>query len=427
MIRKFEQIVVGVFLSAVLIAPVAFSQTSLPAPKQEKLLNGLKVLMWQDAKAEKVMIKIRIHSGSAFDPQGKEGLMQMLANNIFPNEASRDFFREDLGGDLQIETNYDYIQINASSKPEGLLTMLETVATAVSNPVIDKETTARLRTDLLSKLAIVEVEPSYVADRAVAKRLFGTFPYGRPQYGTTDSIKKIDFGDLIDAKNRFMTADNATLTMSGNFDKTAVFRAVRRYFGGWMKSDRKVPATFRQPDDPPAGVQVIASPKPDVSAIRFAVRSTSRSSKDFAAACIFSSIIYSRLKARVPAAFASNVFVRNEQNFLPGILIIGFSAGKNDLGSGNGKIDASDLVSAAMSEVVNEVEFKSAKAENASRWNFRTADMFWLDNDTYKTQSVEAERLVFENVTLADVRAFADSLKNSPMASVLVNTPPATN
>lgn len=194
-----------------------------------------------------------------------------------------------------------------------------------------------------------------------------------------------------------------------------------------MKSDRKVPATFRQPDDPPAGVQVIASPKPDVSAIRFAVRSTSRSSKDFAAACIFSSIIYSRLKARVPAAFASNVFVRNEQNFLPGILIIGFSAGKNDLGSGNGKIDASDLVSAAMSEVVNEVEFKSAKAENASRWNFRTADMFWLDNDTYKTQSVEAERLVFENVTLADVRAFADSLKNSPMASVLVNTPPATN
>ena len=36
--------------------------------------------------------------------------------------------------------------------------------------------------------------------------------------------------------------------------------------------------------------------------------------------------------------------------------------------------------------------------------------MFWLDNDTYKTTtSPEADRSVFETVTLADVRAFAEN------------------
>ena len=103
--------------------------------------------------------------------------------------------------------------------------------------------------------------------------------------------------------------------------------------------------------------------------------------------------------------------------------MFGFSAGKNDLVPGNGRIEANEMVSKAMSDAITEAEFKSAKTENAFRWNLRTADMFWLDNDTYKTTSVEADKLVFDNVTLADVRAYAEGMKSAPMVSVLVNTP----
>lgn len=412
-----------IVLSLIISTSLSFGQTSLPAPKQEKLLNGLKVLMWSDAKAGKVALKIRIHSGSAFDPQGKEGLMQMLADNLFPNEASREFFSEDLGGELEVIGNYDYIQVNASSRPDGFVTMLETVATAVSSPAIDKETTAKLRTSLLARLATLEADPSYIADQAVSKRLLGTFPYGRPQYGTTDSLKKIEFGDLIDAKNRFLTADNATMTISGNFDKATGFKAIRRYFGGWLKADMKVPSTFRQPDAPPAGLQTIPSPKKDASAIRFAIRGTSRSDKDFAASCVFVTILDSRLKKRVPASHTVDVFVRNEQYFLPGIIKIGFTAGAHDLDGGNGKIDATALVTKALSESVTDAEFQSSKTENSFRWNMRPPDMFWLDNETYKTASVEADRVVFENVTPANVRTYAEGLKKLPVAAVLVSAP----
>ncbi|MGH9818874.1 MAG: hypothetical protein ACRD43_01795, partial [Pyrinomonadaceae bacterium] len=114
-------------------------------PRQEKLLNGLKILMWNDANAAKVGLKIRIHSGSAFDPQGKEGVMRILAENIFPTPESRDFFKEDLGGSLEIIDNYDYIQINATASPGQFLTLLETIAGAISSPTIDKEMTVKLR------------------------------------------------------------------------------------------------------------------------------------------------------------------------------------------------------------------------------------------------------------------------------------------
>src|SRR5258708_18684407 len=152
------------FLAALIVGmglQAAVAQQPFTAPRREKLLNGLKILMWSDAKADQVSVKIRIHSGSAFDPQGREGVMQMLADNIFPTETTRDFFKEDLGGGLEIVTTYDYIQINASSKPESFLTMLETLSTAVSNLVIDKETTATLPASLLEKETTIETNPAH--------------------------------------------------------------------------------------------------------------------------------------------------------------------------------------------------------------------------------------------------------------------------
>lgn len=392
-------------------------------PREEKLLNGMKIQMWPDASARDVAIRIRIHSGSAFDPQGKEGVMKLLAENIFPNEAAREYFRDDLGGSLEIISNYDHIQINASSTPENSLQMLETLGSALTNVPIDKETTAKLRAALLASVKALENDPSYVADRAAAARLFGTFPYGRPENGSSTSIAKIDFADLIDAKLRFLTADNATVAIIGNFDKTATFRAVRRYFGAWLKSDRRVPSTFRQPDAPPAGLLTAASPKPDVAAIRYVFRGAARSGKDMPYAEIFASVMETRLRSRVPSVYSESVFVRNEPHVLPGSIAFGFSAATNDIGPGNGKIDAGDLMIKLLADPITEPEFNAAKAGVVGRWNKQPVADLWLDADTFKTAGASAELDAIQAATLADTRAFAARIAGSPAASVLVNSP----
>lgn len=417
----FNKVTLAV-LTCVISAIAAFPQAP-GSPKKEMLLNGLKVLMWNDLKAEKVTVKVRIHAGSAFDPQGKEGVMQLLADNIFPNDAIREFFAQDLGGSLDVTTTYDYIQVDASSQPANVLTMLETLSTAISNPAIDKETTAKLKTALLARLKTLETDPAYVADREAAKRLFGTFPYGRPQLGTEESVKKLDFADIVDAKQRFLTADNATITVSGNFDRPLVYKAIRRYFGGWLKSDKRVPSTFRQPDEPPTALLTVASPNADVSAIRFAGRGPSRSDKDHGAASIYAAVLESRLRSRVPSAFAEKVGVRNEAHVLPGSIVIGFSAGKNDVGSSNGKVEAADLITKVLAEPITDAEFYNARTAVSAEWTKRAIELFWLDNDTYKTISADADRRSYDTITLADVRSFADKFKSTPMVSVLVNTP----
>ncbi len=420
---KIVFIAIIVLLLFSLVAPAIFAQ-AMPAPKKESLLNGLKVLMWNDAKADRVTVKIRIHAGSAFDPQGKEGVMQLLADNIFPNEAAKEFFTEDLGGSLEVVTNYDFIQINASSKPENFLTMLETLSTAVSNPGIDKETTAKLKTALLARIKALEADPGYVADRAAAKRLFGTFPYGRPRFGNEASLKTIDFADLIDAKGRFLSADNATIAISGNFDRALGFRAIRRYFGGWLKSDKRVPSTFRQPDDPSAGLQIVASPAAGKTAIRYGMRGLARADKDLVASLIFTNIIETRLKARVPSGHTGDLFVRNEYHTLPGMITIGFSADKGEFGTANGKVEANELVGKAIIDPISDAEFQAAKTAVQTAWAALDPVSFWLDVDTFKTAEPTSKSA---ETTLADVRAFAESAAKKPMVTILVNTPTAAS
>jgi zinc protease len=401
-------------VTAVITAPL-FAQSG---PRQEKLLNGLKVLMWNDPGAGKVSLKLRIHSGSAFDPQGKEGVMRLLAEDIFPNAETREFFRDDLGGGLDITTTYDYIEIGASSKPSEFLNMLETVANAVSNISIDKEITAKLKNEQLERIKQLEGDPAYIADMTAAKQLLGTFPYGRPKDGTADSVKNIDFADLIDARDRFLTADNATVAISGAFDSNIAYRAIRRYFGSWLKADKRVPSTFRQPDPPSLTMKVVDSPVPFTSEFRIVRRGLARNDADHYAALILEKILMKRFRAGNPDAF-----VRYEYHVLPGIFTIGSSTKLQPLGSGEGNVgrpNTDDDWDSHLQGAVTKEEFDAARREVMSDAARQDTAALWLDVDTFKLASAKADTDRISAVTSADVQRVFDRLVKEPAAYVSV-------
>jgi len=418
---KSSKIFIKALVYLVVVLVVMVTGALAQQPQKEQLLNGLKVLMWPDAKADKVTLRIRIHAGSAFDPQGKEGVMQLLADNLFPGPTMREFFTDELNGSLDVVTTYDYIEITAVSKPESLLTVLETLSTAITNPPIDKATTANLRNVLLAKVNDLQTDPAYVADRAVAKRLLGTFPYGRPQFGSPESLQKIDFADLLDAKQRLLTADNATLTISGNFDRASAFRAVRRLMGSWLKADKKVPTAFRQPDDPPQGVLTVPIEKADTPAVRVAIRGGARGDKDYAASTLFASIVESRLRARVSPAIAAKTFVQNAAYILPGQITIAFASTEPFTGA---KKD-DDIVKKALTDIVTDSELMAAKAVVAADWSKRPNEDLWLDLDTYKLPDPNVDRRTLDAITLSDLNAYADKLRQAPRAYVIVAPPPS--
>jgi predicted Zn-dependent peptidase len=408
----------------ILFAAISFSYSQaakISGPRQEKLLNNLKLLIWTEPAAEKVAVKLRIHSGAAFDLQNKEGTMALLADNLFPNEAAKEFFREDLGGSLDVMSNYDYIQINATGKPDQVLVILETLANAVTKPLIDKETTAKVRAARIEKVKELEKNPSHVADQAVAKRLFGSFPYGRSADGTIESLAKIDFADLLLAKQRFLTADNATLAVSGNVKSDFVFKVVRQLFGGWEKSDKKIPSTFAQPDAPAMNSFLMPTENENVSELRFAFRGLARNDKDFAASEVLTRILHNRLQAKE----GNKAMVYQTSHLLPSFVVLKFSDWNVGMVRAEGNnvalpVDFFETVGNLLKAEIKTDEFEKAKSEIVTERSKINAADLWLDLDTFKLVSVKDEIQKPSNVTIADVQKVIERWKKESVVAALV-------
>lgn len=418
--KIIQQSVKLTFSAAVLFLLIGTAAAQTAAPQEEKLLNGLKLLTWRQKGAEKASVKLRIHSGSAFDPQDKEGVMALFARILFPNrEQVEGFFAEELNGSFEIVSNYDYIQINATGDNDKLLTILDTIAQAVIQPQIDKETTPKVKQIHLAKIKESENDPAYIADMAVRRQLLGDFPYGRPADGTAESLARIDFADLIFAQERFLTADNATLVVTGDFKTDLVNRAARRFFGSWRKSEKIIPSTFAMAEEPKTTFAELVSPAENSSEIRFAIRGLARKDKDFYASKILSDIYYNRLREAVPAENRASVRVEYEGRVLPGVMIFGVSGLKTEEGK--------NLMSGVLNRPVTAEEFSRSKTAVSGRYVLANPSELWLDIDTYKLGSPQEEAKKAQGVTLDDVNRVAEQLKTRPLVSVLVSGSPKTD
>ncbi len=415
---------------SVLIALIAFAATSvaraqnLVEPRQDQLLNGLKVLVWSEPKSESVTVRLRVHAGAAFDPAGKPGVTKLLGDILFPEEGTKDFFQEELGGKLEVVSNYNFIEITASGKSSEFERILDTVRTAVATPPITADTFKKVRAAQLKRLQETAQNPATIADEAVAKRLFGDFPYGRPAAGTPESMAKIELGDLIFARDRFLTADNSTLAISGNVDARYAVKAAKQLFGSWRKADRIVPATFRQPDAIDDKIVIVDVPKAETAEIRLAVRGLAQNDRDVWASGFWLGLTENKLKNELPKEWRDTVNVRHDAHLLPGIVVI--RAAVPPAQAAQAVKTLQSAIAKAANEKVNAAEFAKLQQEVLEAIKTQIADpneraKFWLSTDTYKRAALTEQFNQIKAVTPGDGdRVAAKLFKNAPMAVVVV-------
>lgn len=429
--RKHFKRVIFFFILTIFSTLFCYGQTSqTKAPYENKLLNGLRLLVWTEPTQEKTTVKLRIHSGAAFDPKDKMGVMALLGDILFPTDQSKEFFKEDLEGSLDITTTYDYIQITATGKSSEVLSIIQTIANAVITPQINTDVFKTVQAARLKKVQDLEKNPTYIADRAVAKRLLGDFPYGRTIEGTSESLAKIDYADLLFAKERFLTADNATITVIGNAKPDFVYRATRQLFGNWTKADKKVPATFAMPNDPDLTPQKISFTPAEnqtqlngSSEIRFALRGIARNDKDYWAWRFLTDVLQNRLRAKLPVELQNNASVVLERNLLPSYINFKISlrpmqiTQTNGAGIGNFSINPIEILNAPIS---NE-EFDKTRAKIVTEIDQKPLVDKYLDVQTFKLLSVDDEIKKLNAVTQADLQRVIEKLAKQPIVSVSLN------
>lgn len=395
-----------------------------PEPRREQLLNGLQILYLPRPADANVLLKLRIHSGAAFDMAGKAGTMALLGDALFPDATTREYFTDELGGRLEVTTNYDYINITLTGKSQGFERMVDLLHNALVNTQLNAEAVNRLRDARLKLIKATSIAPASIADRAISARLFGDFPYGRPFAGSTETIARIERADLLFARERFLNSNNATLVLIGGIDERRAMRALRQLLGVWRKSEQIVPATFRQPEKPDARILIVDLPGTETAEVRLAARALSRSDRDYWAATLLALMARDRLQASLPALSKSPFFARQEAHTLPGAFV--FGATVPNTSAGDTLAAARNAARSFITIPPTSTELERARSEALSLVNKQAeqtdtlADL-WLDRETYKLDSISEQMRVLKNVTAVEIQGAAARLfRDAAFATVVV-------
>jgi predicted Zn-dependent peptidase len=367
-----------------------------PVPSETKLLNGLRVLVFKTPE-QNVTIRLRIHAGASFDMVGREGTMRLLTEILFPTQELRSFIGEDFGTELKLSTNYDFIEIQAGASKDKILSLLETIATRLINPEINGESTEAAK-------ALVEIGRFETLEGALnqeaATTLLGTYPHGRPAEGSRESFARIDFADIVQARTRFLSPDNATLAILGDVDEGLMSRASRRLFGPWTRADQKPPWSFASPTSAKGSdVPIIRDSIPTGDYhFRMATRNLARTDPKYPAYRFLIPILTERIKNRF-----DNVVIEDRGHRIQGVLILGASSrDKTSVGFFN----------EALFSEISEEEFSRAKAQILPlSLNLKEK---WLDADTYGFSSADFESDATTSVSLSDVRGVLLALRENP-------------
>jgi predicted Zn-dependent peptidase len=350
--------------------------------------------------------------------------MALLGDLLFPDPTTREYFTEEMQGRLNVTTNYDSITITMQGRASEFERIIEILRTALVTTQLTPENVAKAREGRIKLIRETSISASMLADRAIATRLFGDFPYGRPYMGTVESLERVERGDLMLARERFLNPNNSTLVVIGGVQPNRALRALRQLLGAWRKSEQLVPATFRQPGTSDSRTLVINAPADQSVEIRLAVRGFARQDPDAASAALLASVARQRWEKLLPDLVHSPVFVRHEAFALPGMFVMGTTV--DHLLAGKTLAAAQEVIRSFARAPATIPELELAKTELVTLANQELSKPegmanAWLDLDTYGLPSMADQMRSLTAASPSDLqRAAVRLFQDGIFASVVV-------
>jgi zinc protease len=244
-------------LALLLLPAVAGAQTTarpavgperpfMPPPRVERTLpNGLHVVTLRYATVPKVSVVLTMKSGLAADSAQHAGLAQFVIDAVQEGTTSRkstDIRREvfAMGATLAGAAGQDTSTLTMRGLADTLPQMLAILSDLARNPTFPQEEVDLLKANTKQGLQAQLASPQFVANRVYRQTLFGPHPYARVG-ATLESVDAIDRAAIAAYHKTHYRPNNAFLIVTGDVAPDAVFAAVQKQFGEWVRG--AVPAS----------------------------------------------------------------------------------------------------------------------------------------------------------------------------------------
>jgi zinc protease len=219
------------------------------------LANGLTVLHAERDNLPIVKVALLVKTGSFDEPAQKAGLANLTAALLKSGTTTRSATQIDseiefLGADLGAGADKDYSVVTLSVLKKDVRRGFEILSDVLLNPTFPDEEIERNRELIKGSLRRSEEDPSYLAQRAFMKAVYGDHPYGRLVRGLPETLDGIDREDITGFYSAYFRPNNSVLSVVGDLTRAELDALVGEFLSGWKKGP--VPPRQPVPVTPPA-------------------------------------------------------------------------------------------------------------------------------------------------------------------------------
>jgi zinc protease len=188
------------------------------------------------------MATVIIKAGQPDEPKGKAGVVNLVAELLAEGtrgRTSKDISAEIdfIGASIDASAESDYITVSLSVLKKDVHKGFDLLSDMLLNPSFSEAEIERKREQIKGFMKQQEEDPSFLAERAFKKEVFGDYPYGRPVEGSAEIIDGIKREELVKFHSEYFLPDNAILSVAGDLTSGELDALMKKYFSIWRKAE----------------------------------------------------------------------------------------------------------------------------------------------------------------------------------------------
>ena len=272
-------------------------ELNLPVPSTFALANGTKVYLLEDHSLPVFSARLVDLAGSAANPTDQPGLAAFTARMLTEGTAKRSstLLADDvasIGASLNSTAGMDAsgaaIDV-LSNNTDAAFDLLSDVA---MHPAFKAEEVERIRAQRLTSILQEGDQPFAAALRVGETILFGNYPYGYRDIGTTASVKAITRDQLAKFWSDHYAPASAALVLVGDINEAEARKLGEQYFESWSAAgaapNAKLPP---MPAPPTRKIVIVDKPGAPQTALLAFGEGVPRSTPEYAAIDVMNSVL----------------------------------------------------------------------------------------------------------------------------------------
>jgi predicted Zn-dependent peptidase len=323
---------------------VSIDRTQLPIPGPDRpfrfprivrrtLANGLELRAVRHQSVPVVSMVLLVPGGSAVDPADAHGLVSITAGLL--DEGSRGQSALDIadrvariGGDLDLEAGMDAVVVGLTTLDRFFETGLELIHEIVTSPNLANDDFNRIRNLRLERLKQMKDHAAALAERAYARVLYGSHPYGHLALGSEAALTSMTIDGVRAMHAAMFSPAGSTLVVVGDRPEEELLDVAAKMFDPWRAALSPLPidrdaALVPPPAMPEVKLGVVSRPGAAQSELRIGHACAPRSTPDYPALLILNTVLggdfVSRLNLNLREAKGYTYGVRTGFNLRRGI------------------------------------------------------------------------------------------------------------